>query len=126
MRNHASDQLEDDSGVLDPGSYSTGTLRDEDLVDMFDTIGSIVECSDCRAQAKGIREELEDIEESEKCSCSSCGSFREGWQEGIGEALAWLFDHVGEIHVPEGFYFGNIEGDGADIGVFEEEEYWTS
>jgi len=30
-----------------------------------------------------------------------------------------LFDHVDEEHTPEGFYFGSIEGDASDFGVFE-------
>ena len=31
-------------GILAQGSYSTGTLRDEDMIIMFQTIGQIVKC----------------------------------------------------------------------------------
>jgi len=103
--------------MLEPGSYSTGTLRDEDMADMFDTIGAITGCAQCRGEAERTLTILNDM-----------GQPGDYWSDladdsaDISECLVDLFDHVEEAHTPEGYYFGAIEGDGADFGVFPIEE----
>ena len=95
--------------TLDPGSYSHGTLRDEDMCEMFETIGSITGCDWCRGEARLARHFSNSIR----------------GQEARSESISYLFDHVEEHHTPDGYYFGATEGDGSDFGVWmnEEEEY---
>lgn len=91
--------------VLEPGSYSTGSLLEKDLLDMFDTIGATIECRWYEDKvAEGYR--LFDHENYEATQ----------W------VLEELFDHTEEFHVADGFRFGTHEGDGADFGVWDCED----
>lgn len=93
------------SVLLEPGSYSTGTLLEKDLLDMFGTIAAITEC--------------------DKCGVMVHQGFVEFDQE-LYECVQWtlegLYDHVEETHVPDGYRFGAHEGDGADFGVWDVED----
>ena len=105
--------------MLEPGSYSTGTLRDEDMADMFDTIGAITGCDYLRRYVSCLEGEIIDRDDTDS------GLVNYDAAEAIGWSLEALFDHVEESHCPEGFYFGSIEGDGADFGIFPVEEATT-
>ncbi len=95
------------SATLKPGSYSHGTLRDEDMRDMFVTIENITRCEWCDGEIQNLDDLLADSNER--------GLFVGA---DISESIAYLFDHVEEHHVPEGHYFGSLEGDGSDFGVW--------
>jgi len=108
-------------GILHAGSYSTGTMRTEDIITMFETIGQIVNCDDCKldahlAHALGTAAS----EHEESCHVDECqGANR--WLESRDEMVNDLWDHVNDQHTPNGHYFGAIEGDGADYGIWETE-----
>lgn len=86
---------------LQPGSYSTGTLRAEDLFPVLERAMRSVD----PAQADKAQDEWNttpsDWEQDE-------------WRN---EIVADLMDALGEF-CPEGHYFGGHEGDGADFGVW--------
>jgi len=104
-------ELNREPRTLDPGTYSHGTLRPEDLLEMFDTIGIIVECQYCRTLAD-----------------SGLENVHAGTLEWANDVIETLFDHVNLDHTPNGHYFGSIEGDGSDFGIWEfedTEDEWT-
>jgi hypothetical protein len=101
---------------LEPGEYSSGSLRDEEMVAMFDTIAAITDCVVC-ARLVGAAEALLEVDQFSRGH--SCGN---GWVlTGLGENIEQLFDHVGSIHTPAGYRFGAHEGDGACYGVWADE-----
>ena len=113
-------------GILHSGSYSSGTLRGEDIIRMFDTIGQIVNCDDCKldahlAQALSVAAHNHESEDGEYCDTDGCEASSK-WRDSRDDMVNDLFDHVQEYHTPEGFYFGSVEGDGADFGVWQIEE----
>jgi len=90
------------------GTISHGTLRPEDLIPAFHS--ALI--------ALGGR-----LPES---AWESMERFDDGTIPQTGEDLAdfheWLLDDLyGSINsvLPEGWYFGAIEGDGSDFGIFE-------
>lgn len=87
---------------LEPGSYSTGTMLESDLLGMFRTIAETIGCQKCDALVTqgNVSFDQENYEDTQ-------------W------ILNDLADHVEEAHVPEGYRFGAHEGDGADFGVWE-------
>ena len=103
--------------TLDPGSYSHGTLRDEDMCEMFETIGSITGCDWCEGETSNLRDLLDD---------SNLRGLFVGAD--ISESISYLFDHVEEHHTPDGYYFGATEGDGSDFGVwfdYDNQDGWV-
>ena len=108
-------------GILAQGSYSTGTLRDEDMIDMFNTIGLTTDCDECKDDAhKAWTLDSNASYHEEKCLTSGC-TYSDDARDQRSEILAELFDHVDETHTPPNHYFGSIEGDGADFGIWEME-----
>ena len=95
---------------LEPGTYSHGTLRDEDIADMFETIAGVIDCP----QMRGMLDELEGF----------FGEANHGMFVGseISEIISELFDHVSEHHTPDRFYFGSHEGDASDFGIWADED----
>ena len=83
------------------GSISHGTMRDEDLIEVFE---SWLEKHD----PKGLAELIQIVEEE--------GGFQgdEYWLESLWDTL--------EYYAPEGYYFGAHEGDGSDFGFWELED----
>ena len=109
-------------GILAQGSYSTGTLRDEDMIDMFNTIGLTTDCDECKDDAhKAWTLDSNASYHEEKCLTSGC-TYSDDARDERSNLLADLFDHVDETHTPPNHRFGSIEGDGADFGVWEMEE----
>ena len=107
---------------LTSGSYSSGTLRDEDMITMFGTIGRITKCHTCRDDAhKAWLLDDNASHHEEECLMARC-TFSDDARDERSGILEALFDHVDEIHTPDGHYFGSIEGDGAEFGVWEMEE----
>jgi len=112
--------------LLETGTWSSGTLRDEDLASMFSTIATVTECEWCKHESFRLRYDiawLAQWDADEWCTCIQCTEANtvNRVREDISEMITYLFDHVEEHHTPEGFYFGSHPGDGADFGVWESE-----
>jgi len=108
--------------TLEPGEYSSGTLRDRDIADMFDTIGLIVGCEDCRLRVDGLRTTLGHIDTLERLAeTRDALSTLANMRDIVASDLEGLYDHVNDAHTPEGFYFGAHCGDGACFGIWEVE-----
>ena len=88
------------SKYLEPGTISHGTLRSEDLIPAF------VDALD------GI--ELEE-DEIIKLDMQYTAFFESGDAEWVLNEV--LFDMLND-HCPEGHYFGSLEGDGSDFGMW--------
>ena len=80
------------------GSVSSGTLRNEDLLDTFLDV-----LKDEARQQRRYKEFRKLIKECEECP------------RYIGDAVDELIDALNELSPPY-FYFGTSEGDGADFG----------
>ena len=113
------------SVVLEAGTYSHATLRDEDMLDMFDTIATLTKCDWCVGEVQ--RAQAIESCVSQRCvdsgiNCRTCTRN----QEDVSEAIAYLFDHVDESHAPAGHYFGSIEGDASDFGIWAVDDEVTA
>lgn len=90
--------------TLEPGEYSSGTLRDEDILEMFASIAikAIAAGSDI-----GKRMLVDIVANSEKLDADN------------GSELYWEFLYSAANSLcPEGYYFGSHSGDGASFGVW--------
>ena len=107
-------------GLLETGSYSEGTLRDADLLEMFDTIGALMFCGICIEETRRGYLELDASEFDQTLPNPTWSA-----AEILSETITELFDHINLCHTPDGSYFGSIEGDGACFGIWEydEDEY---
>ncbi len=107
--------------TLGPGGYSAGTLRDSDIVDMFDTIGLIVNCGKCRDDALALFVLLARID-----ALPPGAEVVDSIRAEVSELFAELYGHVGDAHTPEGYYFGAHCGDGACFGVWptDDDDFW--
>jgi hypothetical protein len=85
-----------------------------DMLDMFATIGTITKCDWCVATVERAQAIHSNIQDDIHFGCQRC----QRDQEDVQESIEYLFDHVEEHHTPEGFYFGSIEGDASDFGVW--------
>lgn len=93
------------------GSISHGTLRSEDLLPAFlATLGEL-DRDAAHALAFEVGETLMALFDG-----------REGAEEDAGWLMERLDDRISEV-LPPGWYFGTIEGDGADFGIWQDEEY---
>ncbi len=99
------------SDMLKPGTYSHGTLRDEDMRDMFVTVENITRCEWCDGEIQLLDDLLYES--------NTLGLFVGA---SISESINYLFDHVDEHHTPDGYYFGSLEGDASDFGVWAIED----
>ena len=112
--------------MIEPGTWMSGTLRDEDMLYMFDSIAQVTECDDMKRYVKHARFMLSTLgewdDESNPCVCDQCKRIKSDFNEGLSHDIQGLFDHVMNSHTPEGHYFGSIEGDGAHFGVWQMEE----
>lgn len=99
------------------GSVSTGTLRQEDLLPAFsDTLDALL-----------MDERLPippDVAERNTNLVTEARSLLalDGWTDEQNDSVNWLVneslpDALGE-YAPEGYYFGTLEGDGADFGFW--------
>jgi hypothetical protein len=125
----------DNTTKLDPGSYMSGTMLERDLIGMFRTIALITGDTGLAHDVGRASEYLDLVEwyekrdetENDPCGCAQC---MRPYQEAMGMVEGYIddfFDYVNENLVPEGFYFGAHEGDGADYGVWADEvdEPWA-
>lgn len=104
---------------LEPGTYSHGTLRMEDLTDMVSTIAGIVECYVCKRNHRGMLLSLNRYNVLFDGGRSDLASVpADIWIERFSE---WI-DHTESAHVPSGFWFGTHPGDGSDYGVWLSDE----
>lgn len=94
----------------EPGSVSTGTLRNEDLIPRF------LEVLDRYAPAKA--KELLDLYPN---TLENLDDEDDADDFARGMLLHDLFEALDEI-APEGYSFGAHEGDGADFGFWPVEE----
>jgi hypothetical protein len=106
-------------GTLEIGSYSSGTMREEDLIPTF--MGLLEEVDAERAKSYGYanRKALRYLNDDRVKPYSA----KE--EEDIREQLLWMIDELFDIlndHVPAYCYFGSHPGDGADYGVWMDEE----
>lgn len=97
--------------TLDIGSYSSGTMREEDLIPTFLSVADGLRLS--RADRKEVNRiaraaNAEDYYESDDAS----------------EDCQTLFDVLGN-YTPDYCYFGAHPGDGADYGVWVVEDLFT-
>lgn len=103
-----------DTMMLKPGSYSHGTMRDEDMAEMFNAIATLTKCETCDIETNRLGRELDELDR-----------FPENIN--LREAVSWsingLFDHVADDHTPEGMTFGAHAGDGTDYGVWPADLY---
>jgi len=106
-------------GILAQGSYSTGTLRDEDMIDMFATIGQLTGCDSIKNDAhEAWTLDNNASYHEESCLAANC-TFSDDARDKRSMIIEELFDHVNNDHTPINHRFGSIEGDGADFGVWE-------
>jgi hypothetical protein len=93
--------------TLSIGSYSSGTMRSEDLIPAFISAAEDLRLSrDDRATINKIRKESDAADED-----------AEYWQEDASEDVNTLFDLL-DRYCPEYCSFGAHEGDGADYGCW--------
>lgn len=103
------------------GSYSTATLRIEDLIPA--ACNALYACGSKR-DAKRFFKEWEGIAATGEPK--SWGGVELSAEE--SEKASWLCEEIVDAinwALPQGFYYGCTEGDGADIGIwstFEDEE----
>jgi hypothetical protein len=89
------------------GSYSSGTLCEEDLIPCFLSVAESLRLSvGDRATVRQIRR-----------AYGAASSEAEYWDETAGEHCSELFDILGR-YTPDYCYFGASEGDGADYGCW--------
>ena len=95
------------------GSVSTGTLRAQDLAPaFFDLLGDVNPYLVGTEWWEQMRKDVARIVASD------------GELDNADEIIARLDDEI-NAQLPEGFYFGTIEGDGSDFGIWQDEiNYW--
>ena len=105
--------------MTETGTIISGTLRNEDiapaLLDYLVGMGKngIVPLTKWAALDKTAKEAHANIDRM---------SDAEGWDTEEGtEFVCELFDIINDL-LPEGYYCGSLEGDGADVGIWEELE----
>ena len=109
-------------GILDVGSYSTGTLRDSDMLSMFSVIAGMTKCDTCkRKQHLAWTYGQAGYQHEQQCEDHTC-HLQDDARDMRSAIIEELFDHVNDDHTPDHHYFGSIEGDGADFGVWQIEE----
>ncbi len=102
--------------TLEAGSYSHGTMREEDLIPTFlGALESVASKKEVNALKKEYRKVLRALD--------STGEIPEDLQEDASWLLDALFDAL-NARTPDGCYFGAHPGDCADYGVWacEDEE----
>ena len=105
-------------GILEAGSWSTGTLRDEDMISMFTNIGVYTKCDICQEKAHlAWALDMNAHQHEMECLRANC-TMQDDMRDQRSHIIESLFDHVDESHTPPNHYFGSIEGDGADFGVW--------
>lgn len=120
----------DNTTKLDPGSYMSGTMRERDLIGMFETIALITGDTGLAHDVGRANEYLDlvewyekrDMTETDPCGCAQCMRPYQEAMNTVEDYIDDFFTYVNENLVPEGFYFGAHEGDGADYGVWADEE----
>jgi hypothetical protein len=99
------------------GSISTGTLRNQDLIESF-----IYELQQQRPLHRSDRATIKRIEASIKANGGELDGYCEQLPEHASEDVNALIDALNE-YAPHGFYFGSHPGDGADFGFWLEESF---
>lgn len=95
---------------LELGSYSSGTMREEDLIPTFlDALESVASKKEVRALKREYRAVLRALDRD--------GEIPDNLQSDASWLLDSLFDALQE-YCPPRCYFGAHEGDGADYGVW--------
>ena len=104
---------------IETGTIICGTLRNADvapaLVDYLVNMGKngIVPIGKWKQLDKVAKQAHADIDKIDEL---------DGWEtDECYEIVADLFDAINQL-LPEGYYCGSLEGDGADFGVWEEIE----
>ena len=106
-------------GILDQGSYSTGTLRDSDMLSMFSVIAGMTRCETCKQkQHLAWTYGQAGYQHEQQCEDSTC-HLQDDARDMRSAIIEELFDHVNDDHTPEDHYFGSNDGDGADFGVWQ-------
>lgn len=101
------------NSVLDLGSYSSGTLRSEDLAETFLDLAERLRVSKSdRAAVRKLRAEYDQIIRVNADETDVPFS-----DENLSEIVDELQELLGN-YVPDYCYFGAHEGDGADFGVW--------
>ena len=108
---------------LTEGTYLHGDLRTPSLASMFDTIGQMTRCTECQTDAHNALSRFNAVRAHEDDWCEvgedDC-SYLINEKMAIDELIVGLYDHVESEHTPRGYYFGGLEGDASDIGVWQE------
>lgn len=110
-------------GILHAGSYASGSISGEDIITMFETVGAIVNCEDCKLDAHLAHALGTAAHEHEgDCHLDDCQAANR-WRDSREEMVNDLWQHVNDIHTPNGYYFGlNEEADGSDYGIWKTED----
>ena len=95
------------------GTLIQGTLRNEDLLQAFSKeLYRLAGGTGEGDQPQGIINEAMDLLDN---------ASKEKFEEFASELVTELMDALNE-YAPDGYYFGSIEGDGADFGFWQDEE----
>ena len=95
------------------GTLIQGTLRNEDVLQAFsDELYRLAGGTGEGDQPQGKINEAMDLLDN---------ASEEKFEEFASELVTELKDALNE-YAPDGYYFGSIEGDGADFGFWQDEE----
>ena len=109
-------------GVLEEGTYSSGTLRDEDMISMFNVIGGMTKCEVCLKKSH-LAWSLDRSANDHEIGCLAVACVvQDEMRDQRSYLIEELFDHVNENHCPPDYYFGSIEGDASDFGVWHSDD----
>jgi len=109
-------------GILETGTYSSGSLRDEDMMSMFSVIAGMTKCDVC-TQKSHLAQSLDKGAHDHEVWCLQLNcTMQDEMRDQRSYLIEELFDHVDESHTPEGYYFGSIEGDASDFGIWKYDE----
>ena len=108
---------------LEFGSYSSATMREEDLIPCFLDAAEGLRLSKLdRKQVRDIRKRYHGSDpDNDKPPLNGCEPY---WPEGAAEDCFELFDIL-DRYAPPYCYFGAHEGDGADYGCWPVSELFT-
>tara|TARA_Y100000310_G_scaffold207602_1_gene208134 strand:+ start:188 stop:505 length:318 start_codon:yes stop_codon:yes gene_type:complete len=100
---------------IKPGTLIHGTLRDEDLLQAFSDELARIDVAKFREVTKA------DAHLFAESANLTTAQIVEELGEYVTDVINDLMDALNE-YAPDGYYFGSIEGDGADFGFWQDEE----